>query len=128
MIILRSLPESPGDVTPSSSQPSTGATAVPVSEPVASQSSQRNEATKTTPEFTASVEQELLLLLGDVTLNLPCDLHNLTDLLSKVLHADVATNLVEDLLHKFAAQTLIRFGSKIPSCRLNYILLFLYNN
>jgi len=105
--VLRYIPES-GATTSSSIQPSTVVTAAATNEPVRSKSPPRKESTKATPEFTANVEQALLLMLGEVTLSLPCDVQTVTDSLNKSMHIDIALTLVEDLLHKLAAQALIR--------------------
>ncbi|KAI0213123.1 N6-adenosine-methyltransferase catalytic subunit [Lamellibrachia satsuma] len=100
--------ESPGATASSSSQPSTVVTTAQTNEPARSKSPPWKDLAKASPEFTANVEQKLLLLLGDVTLSLPCDVHSVTDSLSKGMHAHIALTLVEDLLHKFTAQALIR--------------------
>ncbi|KAK2193539.1 hypothetical protein NP493_10g04021 [Ridgeia piscesae] len=101
-----------GATTSSSIQPSTVVTAAATNEPVRSKSPPRKESTKATPEFTANVEQALLLMLGEVTLSLPCDVQAVTDSLNKSMHIDIALTLVEDLLHKLAAQALISLSEK----------------
>ena len=110
MCVLGYIPES-GVTTSSSTQPSTVVTTAATNEPVRSKSPPRKESAKATPEFTANVEQALLVMLGDVTLSLPCDVQTVTDSLNKSMHIDIALTLVEDLLHKLAAQALIRYAS-----------------
>ena len=61
-------------------------------------------------EETAAIEKELLLVLDDVSLNLPVELDVLMDELCKVRGSsrDVSADLVENLLQKFAAQMMVR--------------------
>lgn len=60
-------------------------------------------------ELLASVEKDLLLVLDDVTLNLPVDLDVLTSEVCKARGSkDVPPRLVENLLQKFSAQMLVR--------------------
>ena len=86
---------STAQATSSTSSPTaTTVTAAPPPEPAA----------KSDPE----VEKILLVTLCDVGLTLPIDSITLINSVSKTLDRDVPFTVVEDLLQKFAAQTLIR--------------------
>lgn len=60
------------------------------------------------PELSSAVEKSLLMLLDDVTIDLPCNASQLTKFVSKDICQDVPCMVVEDLLQKLNAQALIK--------------------
>ncbi len=60
-----------------------------------------------TQELQQEAEKVLLIVLDDITLNLPVTGDHLVAAVGKHLKQDLPASLVEDLLQKFAAQKLI---------------------
>lgn len=55
------------------------------------------------------IEKKVLLVLCDISLDIPCNALKISELTSKMLGRNVKVKIIEDLLMKFASQQLIRY-------------------
>lgn len=104
---------------PSSSLTPNSSLTTPSSHSVKSEEAPTVEAVKLSQEFISQVEKTLLHHLTDISLNLPLELNVLHHATIKMLDKDVPFDLVDNLVQKYAAQTLLTLGTAAPKPELN---------